>query len=145
EQELAAVRAHPRSGKAWGKLGLLFRAHDFGPPATECLNMAMQLDPQEFLWPYVQGVALAVSDTGASAANLERAAALRPREPLPRLRLGELYLGEGRIDDATAEFRAALAFDPNNARGLLGMSRCSLSRGDLEESRRLAAEAVRFA
>ncbi|MGE5194566.1 MAG: hypothetical protein ACM3U2_18905, partial [Deltaproteobacteria bacterium] len=59
---LDAVRADPRSGKAWGRLGLVLRAHEFGNEANACLAVAARLEPREFLWPYIEGVSLTISD-----------------------------------------------------------------------------------
>jgi tetratricopeptide (TPR) repeat protein len=139
-----AVRAHPRSGQAWGRLGLVLRAHEFGTEADACLAMAGRLEPREFLWPYILGVSLTVSDPDGAIACFRRAALLRPTDPLPHERLGELLLQEpGQTDEAAREFEQALHIEPDSARGRLGLARCRLLEGNLEESRRLAAEAAR--
>jgi tetratricopeptide (TPR) repeat protein len=145
ERELAAVRADPKSGKAWGKLGLALRAHDFAVAANQCLAVARRLEPREFLWPYIHGVSLTVSDPERAIACFRQAALLRPSDGLPHYRLGELLLQQGQAQAAAREFEQALSLEPDSARGRLGLARCALLDGDLAESRLLAAEASRLA
>lgn len=145
ERDLAAVRADPRSGKAWGRLGLVLRAHEFGPEANTCLAVAHRLEPREFLWPYIRGVSLTISDPDGAIACFQRAALLRPSESLPLDRLGELLLQQGQTEAAAREFQRALSLDPQSARGRLGLARCALLTGDLALCRRLAAEAAGLA
>ena len=144
ERELAAVRAAPRSGRAWGRLGVVLRAHEFGAQANTCLAVAGRLDPREFLWPYIEGVSQALIDPEKAIGAFRRAAALRPLDPLPHYRLGELLLQQGRTDEAGPEFEQGLALEPDSARGHLGLARCALIKGDLPLCKRLAAQAARL-
>lgn len=144
ERELGAVRSDPRSGQAWGRLGLVLRAHEFGSEANVCLATACRLEPREFLWAYIAGVSLSITDADAAIACFQRAAALRSREALPHFRLAELLLQQQRTDDARREFEQALALEPESARGHLGLARCALLQGDLAECRRLAVEAAKL-
>ena len=145
EREVAAVRAMPRSGRAWGRLGVVLRAHELGAQANACLAVACRLDPREFLWPYIEGASLAQTDPEQAIAAFRRAAALRPIDPLPHYRLGELLLQQGLTDEAGREFEQGLAIEPGGARGRLGLARCALTRGDLHLCKSLAAEAARIA
>lgn len=145
ERELTAVRTAPRSGKAWGRLGLVLRAHEYAAAANQCLAVAQRLDPREFLWPYIHGVSLTVADPDGASACFRRAALLNPSDELPRYRLGELLLQQGQSAAAASEFQKALALDPESARARLGLARCALADGDLAECRRLAVEATRLA
>jgi Flp pilus assembly protein TadD len=108
--------------------------------------MAGRLEPREFLWPYIEGVSLTISDPDGAIACFHRAARLRPADALPHVRLGELLLQQpGRTGEAVREFEQALLVEPDGARGRAGLARCALVEGNLEESRRLAAEAARLA
>jgi Flp pilus assembly protein TadD len=124
---------------------LVLRAHEFGSEANRCLAVAGRLEPREFLWPYIEGVSLTLSDPGEAIALFRRAALLRPSDSLPPIRLGELLLHEGRTEEAVREFQRALVLEPVSARARLGLARCSLIAGNLPECRRLAADAVRLA
>lgn len=145
ERELAAVRGNPRSGKAWGRLGMVLRAHEFGTEANACLALAEKLDPRAFLWPYILGLSLQSTDPERASAAFRRAAGLDRTDALPHLRLGELLLEHGQGPEAAEEFQQALALEPDSARGRLGLARCALVAGDLPECRRLAEEASRRA
>jgi tetratricopeptide (TPR) repeat protein len=135
-----AVRAAPRSGAAWGELGLYLRAHEFDLQANVCLVQAMHYDPQEILWPYVRGSSLSVRDRPESERCFRIAARLRPELALPRLRLAELYLEERRLDDAQGEYEAALRAEPENARAMLGLGLVAIERGEVETARRWAEQ-----
>jgi tetratricopeptide (TPR) repeat protein len=135
-----AVCAAPRSGPAWGELGLYLRAHEFDRAANVCLVQAMQYDPKEILWPYVRGSSLSVRDRPESERSFRIAAGLRPELALPRLRLAELYLEERRLDDAQEEYDAALRVEPANARAMLGSGLVALARGDVDSARRWAEQ-----
>src|SRR5437016_2765700 len=42
-----AVREDPRSGHAWGRLGMVLLANGYGPQAYTCLVQAEKLDPHD--------------------------------------------------------------------------------------------------
>ena len=42
-----AVRRRPRSGDAWGQLGMILHAHEYYAEAATCYQLASRLDPQE--------------------------------------------------------------------------------------------------
>src|SRR5262245_38778395 len=44
---------NPRSGTAWGLLGLSFTAHGFDDQAAECFREAHRLDKDDDRWPYM--------------------------------------------------------------------------------------------
>src|SRR5262245_23756992 len=67
----ADVRAKPRSAAAWGRLGQVLRAHNFGDAANVCFARAEQLDPTEPRWPYLQGATLALTDRDAAIVLFE--------------------------------------------------------------------------
>lgn len=56
---------------------------------------------------------------------------------LERLKLGESLLAQGRTQDATDQFEAALAADPRNRRAYIGLARAAEAEG-------LPGKAVRF-
>src|SRR4051794_28203836 len=53
EGKRQAVLAAPRSGTAWGELGMAFNAHDALAAATACYRRAMDLDPKDARWPFL--------------------------------------------------------------------------------------------
>ncbi len=125
----ADVRAAPRSAAAWGKLGMVLRAHDFGTEANACFAQAQRLDPDDPRWPYLRALTLALADRDAAIPLLERAAERSGRNTAPRLRLAEVLLLQGRADDAEHQWRAVLAAEPGNPRAHLGLARLAHRRG----------------
>lgn len=107
----ARVEAAPRSAEAWGHLGRLLYTHNFLPQARECFAHAERLDRREPAYPYLQGICLAPEAPAEAEACYRRALALADaagdRDQTIRLRLVELLLADGRLDDAERELAAA--------------------------------------
>src|SRR5204862_4645185 len=121
----------PHSAAAWGRLGMLLRAHGVRPEANRCFARAEQLAPDDPRWPYLQGYALRLDDPEAAARHLQRAVALCGTTPDgPALTLAEVSARQGRLDDAEAQFRRVLENNPDNARAHLGLGRLALERDD---------------
>ncbi|HLJ10571.1 MAG TPA: tetratricopeptide repeat protein, partial [Planctomycetaceae bacterium] len=135
-----AVVAAPRSGTAWGELGLSLRAHKFDREANLCLVRAMRFDPREITWPYVRGSSLSLRDRPEAERCFRIAASLRPDLALPRLRLAELYLEQRRLDEAKSELDAAIKIEPESARAMLALAQVAFARGELDAARKWAED-----
>jgi tetratricopeptide (TPR) repeat protein len=129
EQASAAVRAQPRSGTAWGHLGMVLFAQDMYVEAIPTLAEAQRWDPADPRWPYFRGLALILQDPDAGVAVLEQAARMPPPAFHIQLRLAEEYFKRDRLDEADALFEALLAKQPNEARALLGRGLILSRRG----------------
>ncbi len=138
----AEVVHSPRSARAWGRLGMILLAHEFGADAGTCLAEAARLDPADPRWPYLRSLPLLLSDPERGLALLERAVALGGDETAPRLRLGEELLARGRLDEAERHFRRALERQPGHARALLGLGGVAFQRGELRASREYLVRAA---
>jgi tetratricopeptide (TPR) repeat protein len=135
EAARAAVRQSPRSAAAWGHLGMILGAHTFPTEANRCFAYAEQLDPREPRWPYYQGTELCLNDSEVAIAKLQRAVELVDGSfEAARLRLGELLLRQGRLDEAEAQFRRVLDQHAKNARAHLNLARLARERDDLQVS-----------
>jgi tetratricopeptide (TPR) repeat protein len=134
EDARAGVQKAPRSAPAWGHLGMVFLAHYQLAEAEVCLAQAEQLDPRDGRWPYLRAVVLARSESEATIPELERAAELSPGIAAPRLKLSEVLLGEGRLDEAEKQCLLVLAAEPNNPRAELILGRIAHARGQWKES-----------
>jgi tetratricopeptide (TPR) repeat protein len=125
------VERKPFSGPAWGHLGMVLQAHDFNAEANRCFAQAESLDPREPRWPYFRASNLVNTDEAAGIACLERAVERCQDAPFPiRMRLAEVLLEAGRLDEAGRELQKALALEPDGARAHFGLSRLALLRGD---------------
>lgn len=133
EKARAAVLQAPRSGSAWGRLGMVLAAHDLTAEADLCFAQAERLEPSQPRWPYYQAVALSQGAPEAAIPKFERTVQLCDEIPdIPRLRLGELLLLQGRLDEAAEQFHQLLQRQPANAKGHLGLARVAYRKGDVE-------------
>ncbi len=108
---------------------------------------AARRDPRDPRWPYLQALALLEGrpDPQGALPALKTAAELATGEPAPRLKLGEVLLEQGHLDEARRQFQLALELDAGNARARLGLGRVAYLRGDLKEAIEHLASSARAA
>jgi tetratricopeptide (TPR) repeat protein len=143
-QYRAAVVRTPRSGAAWGKLGLVLVAHHIDPEARFCFVQAERLDPRNPRWPYLQAMVLNLEDSEEALRKLQRTVLLCADDfDAPRLRLGELLLGLGRYEAARDQFEEIASRGPGNSRAHLGLARVEFQCDRLNDAAQDVAEALR--
>ena len=142
EKARQLVLDDPRSATAWGDLGGVLRAHEFGPEAEACFRNAQQLDPADYRWPYLLAVSLAATDEAQALSCLQRAAELATSQPHVQLRLAEALLNRNALDEASAVIEQALQIAPDNPRAQLAKAQLLFARGQLAESRQWCERAV---
>lgn len=131
----AAVQQDPQSAAAWGKLGMVFLAHELPAQANISFAQAERLDSREPRWPYYQAVSLTSGQPEAAIPKLRRAAQLCGQDCIPcLLRLAELLLQHGAWDEAETHFRQVLRQEPNNPVAALGLARVYRAQGKQEEA-----------
>jgi tetratricopeptide (TPR) repeat protein len=133
-QARAEVEKSPRSGAAWGRLGMVLSIHDFLTESEMCFATAERFDPKEPRWPYFRGLARSDDSPEYALPCLQRASQLCDPVAAPHLRLAEMLTERGRLDEAEVLIRRVDARDPNDARALLGLGRLALARGELKAS-----------
>jgi tetratricopeptide (TPR) repeat protein len=130
EAARAGVEQDPRSAAAWGRLGLILRAHDYGAEANTCFAEAEKLDPTDPRWPYHRSQMLLISDPDAGIACLRRACDLGGTVTSPTLTLAEVLVSKGQMDEAAELYHRVLKTDGGSARAHYGLGRIAYSRGD---------------
>jgi len=134
EKARANVTQSPRSGAAWGRLGMVLLAHHFPTEAEVCLLQADRLDGNDPRWPYHLGVQRALQGADDAVPLLRRAAELAgDRVDAPRLRLADLLLEQNRADEARAAFERLVRRHPDHPPAHLGLARLAYQRDDLDE------------
>ncbi len=123
------VVARPRSAAAWGKLGMVLRAHGYAEESSFCFEQAERLDPAEPRWPYYRGLTLVLTEPAEGLACLRRAVARWKGGPLgPRFRLAEVLLEQGELDEAGELLEQAREEAPDHPRGHLLRARLAFAR-----------------
>ena len=128
------VRAEPGPAEAWGRLGMVLLAHDFFLPAATCLEQAALRDAGEARWPYLEGLAFLKGTPNSTAAIrcLKTAAEKGAAPPAVRLKLAEVLLEQGKVDEAAAWLGRVLEADPKDSRLQADLGRVACLKGDLK-------------
>ncbi|MDE3263238.1 MAG: tetratricopeptide repeat protein [Acidobacteriota bacterium] len=139
------VAADSGSPAAWGALGRTFQAHGLEPEAEEAYGRAEELDPADFRWPYLRGIALRNIRPEDALSAAGRSAELNPGYTPVHLLAGELLESAGSAERAMDRYRRALETAPDSALAELGIGRLLLRRGELEAARERLERAAALA
>ncbi len=131
-----ALLREPESGKAWGRLGDQFFAHDFSAQAVLCYAKAEELDPESFLWPYRLGLSWIKDHPELAAAPLERALRMLGNYAPAHVVYADVLVRLARSDEALEFYRRASSLDPEDPKAETGMGLVYLSRRDFDAARR---------
>lgn len=138
EGALRDVRAAPRSGDAWGRLGSALMHYEFIPETRMCFHRAEELSPRNPRWRYLHAL-LELSRSPAEATPLLRraVAACGDRPDMPRLQLAQWLAERGETAEAEQSFQTLLRLASNHPPALLGLARIRRTQGRLAECRSL--------
>ena len=131
EKGVAQVRRDPRSGRAWGHLGMLAMAHNYRPQALACFVQAARLVPSQSRWVYYQAIIEEINDLPAAIAHYQAANKLAPRFAPAHAKLARALMRVNQLDDAEKEWTTAAELDPESHVPRLGLGRLAMTRGDL--------------
>jgi tetratricopeptide (TPR) repeat protein len=136
------VQINDHSAAAWGALGSVLRAHDFGEEAEVCFRNAHRLDDADYRWPYLLGVSLAPRDDERALSFFRLAAQRGRNQPHVQLRLAEMLIDRRLYDEAAELVEQALRAAPDDPRGQLAQARLLFAEGKLEEARSWATKSA---
>lgn len=136
-----AVAKEPRSGLAWGRLGMVLRAHEYFADAIDCFRIAWKLDPADVRWPYLLAIGLESTDVAASIQTYRQVIARHPQATLPQIRLAELLLQSGDLEAAEQVLTPLAQREPDNARVLYRLAQLRFRHGQADEALALAEKA----
>jgi len=130
DQEASAAE----QAQAFGDLGRLYQAHRLLEPALACYREAHALDAESFTWAYYLGVlAAGAGDIATARPAFHRALDLRADDAPTLVRLADLELEHGRIDEAELLYVRAAVVD-DSAAVAYGMGRVAEERGAWPEA-----------
>jgi tetratricopeptide (TPR) repeat protein len=135
EAARTAVRNYPRSGAAWGKLGMVLFAHGCAAEATECFAHAERCDPENGRWPYYRATIVLLDHPEEGLKHLRRAVERARFEFTPRLVLAEVLLENGQTAEADRLFRQVLDEEPREPRAHLGAAQIAFRQGNWKTAR----------
>lgn len=138
-----AVDDASKDAALWGRLGMVFQAHELFDEAAESYAVAEGL-AEDFRWPYLRAQCLReVRKLDVADEALDRALSRNPGYPPLYVLRGELseLLDDGR---AEAAYREALEVDERSAPAHFALGRLALSAGEIESSREHLETAARL-
>ncbi len=119
-----------RLASAYGELGQLYVLYDLALAAEAALGNAIQLAPEVPRWRYLLATVHQLDNRlEAAAAGFRSVLELDPGDVAARLRLADVLLRAGRLDDADRMFEDATASPSGRAAALYGLGRVAIARG----------------
>lgn len=127
------AQAEPDSIERVGALAMLLHAHKLFDAAAQCYERARFLAPDQFRWTYYLGVVEQERGQGPRVQALLEAASRQRDSYAPAfVRLGNVMVAEGMLDEAAAKFEKAAELDPKLASAYHGWGRVLTARGEIE-------------
>lgn len=124
-----SVVAAPDNPRLNGELGMIHHVYRQLEAARVCYLRALAANPKSFRWRYLLGhVQAAVGESNPSIRTLRRATELRPDYLPAYLKLGELHIERGELDEAERNFQHVLDAAPTFARAHAGLGRVAAKR-----------------
>jgi tetratricopeptide (TPR) repeat protein len=142
----SSLKLHPQNGEGWATLGSVYSKLDRLPEAATALREAIkQMPTQADSHLIMASVLVKQKDTAGAALERKIAADLmRQQMDLQRAEVatnsGKSLLESGKLDDAIAQFREALTFDPKFAEAHSKLAEALERQGKTSEA---AAERAR--
>jgi adenylate cyclase len=137
----ALVKAYPQDERAHTLLGGFYFGRQEWQAAIDEYHKATAINP-EFSQPYNQlGYALRFLEKYDEAEQaFKNYVKLIPGEPNPYDSYAELLMKRGRFTDSIAQYRKALAHNPNFVASYIGIANDQIFLGQLQEARTTLAE-----
>jgi serine/threonine protein kinase/Flp pilus assembly protein TadD len=111
-----AVQNDSRSPEAYGALADVYNALGRRPDAIEAVQKAIDLAPDNSMWPVKLGnYYMSAGDLNAAAAQWRSAVQIDPRNVFAEFNLGVVNMRLNKLADAEADFQAVLHLGPDAA------------------------------
>jgi tetratricopeptide (TPR) repeat protein len=134
-RENVAVRDGPDGGSDFGRLGMLYQAHDLRIPAAQCYDNAILLQPGEARWRYYRAfLHQEEGEIESAIVGFRRVTELDPGYFPAAVRLGRLYLQTGDNEQAARWFQTALETEPDEAAAIAGLGQAEVQLKRYEQA-----------
>lgn len=128
---------------AYGELGKLLMAAQYGDAVEPCLLNAQTLAPSDMRWPYyLAHLHRTKGDLDQSAAFFEQALRLQANHVPSLVWLADIHLTEGRPEAAEPLLMKALSLQPDSVAARFGLGRAALARKDYAGAVKYLEEAL---
>lgn len=125
----------PRDRHNWGELGQWFHVYRYHDSAARCYRNAVITDAANPRWPYFLGVLSAEAGaTDLAKSYFESAVALAPDALHLKLRLADLALSMGDLQQAEQRYREVVTIRADDPGARFGLAQIALQRGDGENA-----------
>ncbi len=132
----------PEDAERWGAVGIVLDINGLQNAAVPYYARAQELAPDDWRWPYFQGICLRISDLNAATQQLLRAKDLKP-DYLPVLvACGRALDQVDRRDEARKVFQRAVQTDPRCAPALEGLAALLLASDRTDQAESLLQRAT---
>jgi len=125
-----SVRSAPADPEPWARLAQALHAHDLFPQAITVYAKAMELQHDDWRWPYLAALAMTKSDPQASLPLFRRAIEQDPASVALYINFGDTLIRSGRLAEAEAAFHEAQSLDENSSHARYGLAQLALARDD---------------
>lgn len=113
QEHYAAAAETPYSDETVGKLAMAYHANFFYDDALTCYAAAMNLNGEQWLWPYYMALIMEeLGDIAKSIIYLNNVVEINPRVTYAWFRLGNAYLKQHSLKAAESAFNRALDAHP---------------------------------
>ena len=140
-----AIRAVPGSGQAHYNLGRLYDVQQKWSEAAQMFQTAVNLNPmvgQDHLHQTIARLYLSLPDVGRAIDAAEKRIDVNPNNADAHRALGDLYLQQGRHEEALTELGAALLINPQSVDAYSGIAQVHLRTGRYPEAEGAARRAL---
>ena len=135
EEARGAVTESPRSAEAWGRLGMVFQAHELFSEAAGSYAVAFELAPEDARWPYLKAQCHKdLREIDAAREAVASAVRLNPSYAPHFVLAAELEELDNDPGAAVAFYRKAIEADASCAPAHFGVGRLVLT-DDADEAR----------
>jgi len=142
-----ASRLSPSESLPYVALGLAWMQSGDTAKAVEVLRARVRSNPNDFMLPYILGIALSRSDAEPSdeaKAAFEASVRLNPRFSPARAQLGKLLLNSGDLSGAVEQLETAVKLDPEDATAAYQLGQAYRRTGDGARAQEMLARVVKL-